>query len=73
MEEKNNKKKVMIIIAIVLVIWFALGVFPIKPIAIATGSMEKEICVGDVAIIQKFIMIYLHVSLKSVIFAEKNV
>lgn len=41
------------IIAIILVIWFALGIFPIKPVAIATGSMEKELYTGDVAIIKK--------------------
>ena len=40
-------------IAIILAIWFALGIFPIKPIAIATGSMEKELYTGDVAIIKK--------------------
>lgn len=51
--DTNPGSIIPLIISIVLVIWFALGVFPIKPIAIATGSMEKEICVGDVAIIQK--------------------
>lgn len=40
-------------IGIVLAIWFAIGIFPIKPIAIATGSMEPELYVGDVAVIQK--------------------
>ncbi len=40
-------------ICIILAIWFALGIFPIKPIAIATGSMEPELYVGDVAIIKK--------------------
>ena len=38
---------------IILAIWFAVGIFPIKPVAIATGSMEKELMVGDVAIIKK--------------------
>ena len=42
-----------LIVAIILVIWFALGIFPIKPVAIATGSMEKELYTGDVAIIKK--------------------
>ena len=51
--DTNPGSIIPLVISIVLVIWFALGVFPIKPIAIATGSMEKEICVGDVAIIQK--------------------
>ena len=40
-------------IGIVLAIWFAIGIFPIKPVAIATGSMEKELYVGDIAIIKK--------------------
>lgn len=40
-------------ICIILAIWFAIGIFPIKPIAIATGSMEPELHVGDVAIIKK--------------------
>ena len=42
-----------LIVAIILAIWFAIGIFPIKPIAIATGSMGKELSVGDVAIIKK--------------------
>ncbi len=42
-----------LVICIILAIWFALGIFPIKPVAIATGSMEKELHVGDVAIIKK--------------------
>lgn len=40
-------------VGIVLAIWFAIGIFPIKPIAIATGSMEPELYVGDVAIVKK--------------------
>ena len=40
-------------ICIILAIWFALGIFPIKPVAIATGSMQEELHVGDVAIIKK--------------------
>lgn len=42
-----------IFIVVILAIWFALGIFPIKPIAIATGSMEPYILVGDIAIILK--------------------
>ena len=42
-----------LVILIILAIWFAVGVFPIRPIAIATGSMEKELYVGDIAIIKK--------------------
>lgn len=49
----NPGSIIPLVVAIILVIWFALGIFPIKPVAIATGSMEKELYVGDVAIIQK--------------------
>lgn len=40
-------------IGLVTVIWFALGIFPIKPVGIATGSMEPQIHIGDLAIIKK--------------------
>ena len=40
-------------IGIVLVIWFAIGIFPIKPIGVASGSMYPNINLGDVVIIQK--------------------
>lgn len=42
-----------LVIGIILAIWFAIGIFPIKPVAVATGSMEKELSIGDVAIIEK--------------------
>ena len=42
-----------LVIIIILVLWFALGVFPIKPVAIASGSMEDTIYVGDVVIVKK--------------------
>ena len=38
---------------IVLVIWFAIGIFPIKPIGIASGSMKPNLNVGDLVFIQK--------------------
>ncbi|MGN1270289.1 MAG: signal peptidase I [Clostridia bacterium] len=49
----DPKNIIPLLVVIVLAIWFATGVFPIKPIAIASGSMEKELFVGDIAIIQK--------------------
>ena len=49
----NPRNIIPLVIGIILAIWFATGIFPIKPIAIATGSMEKELFAGDVAIIQK--------------------
>ena len=51
-----NKDPNTIIISIILVIlgiWFALGIFPVKPLAIASGSMEPNISIGDIAIIKK--------------------
>ena len=47
------KGVIPLIAGIILVIWFALGIFPIKPVGIATGSMEPTINVGDMLIIQK--------------------
>lgn len=49
----NPRNIIPLVICIILAIWFAIGIFPIKPVAIATGSMEKELYVGDVAIIKK--------------------
>lgn len=49
----DPKSIIPLVIMIVLAIWFAIGIFPIKPVAIASGSMEKEIYVGDIAIIKK--------------------
>lgn len=42
-----------LVICIILALFFAMGIFPIKPVSVATGSMEKELNVGDVAIIKK--------------------
>ena len=39
--------------ALVLLIWFAVGIFPVKPVGIATASMVPEFNVGDLAIIKK--------------------
>ena len=40
-------------ICLVILIWFALGIFPIKPVGVATASMYPELKVGDLTIIQK--------------------
>lgn len=34
-------------------IWFVVGVFPVYPSVIATGSMEPMICPGDVILVEK--------------------
>ena len=51
--DSNPKNIISLVIFIILVIWFAIGIFPIQPVSIATGSMEKELNVGDVVIIKK--------------------
>ena len=40
-------------LVIILVIWFAIGIFPIKPIGIASASMAPKINIGDMIIIKK--------------------
>ena len=44
---------ITLVVVVVLATWFAVGIFPIVPIAIATGSMSPNINTGDVAIIRK--------------------
>ena len=41
------------VVIVVLIVWFAIGLFPIKPLGIATGSMEPNLHVGDLVLIQK--------------------
>ena len=52
-ESSNPAGLIPLSILLILLIWFALGLFPIRPIAIATGSMEPNLSIGDVAIIEK--------------------
>ena len=49
----NPRNIIPLVVMIILAIWFAIGIFPIKPVAIASGSMEDELHIGDIAIIQK--------------------
>jgi signal peptidase len=52
--ESTDPRGIMpFVIVSILVIWFAIGVFPIKPVAIASGSMEPIINIGDIAIIKE--------------------
>lgn len=37
----------------IVIIWFAVGVFPIYPSVIATGSMEPKIMTGDIILVEK--------------------
>ena len=41
------------VILIIVLVWFALGFFPIKPVSIGSGSMEKTLMVGDIVIIKE--------------------
>ena len=54
-EQKAEKPHVWITTGIisVLIIWFAVGVFPIFPTVILTGSMEPSLYPGDIAIMRK--------------------
>lgn len=52
-EITNPKSIIPIVVVIVIILWFGMGIFPIKPVAIATGSMETTLGVGDVAILKK--------------------
>ena len=52
----RNRRSCFIVCAIIvgftaLVLMFNSGLFPVKPVAIATGSMEPDIQVGDVVIV----------------------
>ena len=49
----NPKSFLKVAVLVVLIIFFALGIFPIKPIGIATGSMYPNLCVGDMALVLK--------------------
>lgn len=52
-ENVNPKNSIPLVVLVILVIWFTIGVFPVKPITVASGSMEKELYVGDVVIVKK--------------------
>ena len=55
-KKKNNlKPKGLIPITIITItgIWFMIGIFPIKPIGIISGSMSPNINRGDMVIVQK--------------------
>lgn len=40
-------------IIVIVVVWFFIGIFPIKPMGIATGSMVPELKIGDLVFIKK--------------------
>jgi signal peptidase len=53
-ENKNTIEWFFSIVVSVLIIWFVVGVFPIYPTVIMTGSMKPLIHPGDVILVQKF-------------------
>ena len=53
LEKVNPKDYIPVIIFSITAFWFALGLFPVKPAAILTGSMEKTIMTGDMVILKK--------------------
>ncbi len=52
-ERTDPRSIIPLVVCIILGIWFAIGIFPIKPVAVATGSMINALRIGDVAIIKK--------------------
>jgi signal peptidase len=53
-EEKENPLSWMATVLISIgIVWFSVGVFPIYPSVIATGSMEPMIMPGDVTLVKK--------------------
>ena len=56
-ELKNEKESsfgwILTSITSVLIIWFAVGLFPIYPSVIVTGSMEPIIKPGDIVLVKK--------------------
>lgn len=51
--KSDPRNIISLVVVIVLATWFALGIFPIAPVAVATGSMIPEFHIGDVAVIKK--------------------
>ena len=55
MENQNNVLGVLMLASFsVVMIWFVMGVFPLYPTVILTGSMEPGINPGDVTLIERF-------------------
>ena len=52
-EDKNPIGSIITGVVCIFIIWFAVGVFPIYPKVIATGSMEPMIHPGDVVLVKK--------------------
>jgi signal peptidase len=53
-ESKSAVPMAILTSPLIALIWFVVGVFPVYPSVILTGSMEPEIHPGDVVLIRKF-------------------
>lgn len=51
--DENPQGLVPFAVVLVMAIWFTVGVFPIKPVGVATASMLPNIKVGDMVILQE--------------------
>lgn len=51
--KSDPRNIITLVVVVVVATWFALGIFPIVPVSIASASMEPEFFIGDVAIIKK--------------------
>lgn len=54
-EEEGTLGWIVTSIVSILIVWFAVGVFPIYPSVIATGSMEPNIKPGDVILVERIV------------------
>lgn len=52
-ESKGSAGWIVVSVVSVAIIWFAVGLFPIYPSVIVTGSMEPVIMPGDVVLVEK--------------------
>ena len=52
-ESKGSAGWIVVSVVSVAIIWFAVGLFPIYPSVIITGSMEPVIMPGDVVLVEK--------------------
>ena len=51
--EENPQGLIPFAAVLVIAIWFTVGVFPIKPVGVATASMLPNIKVGDMVVLQE--------------------
>ena len=58
-DQKNEKSwkayisMVVFLVVLAMMVAFFIGILPIAPVAIATGSMEPAIQIGDVAVVNR--------------------